>query len=125
MVEQKQINIDLKRTIPLFSDSVLVANIVKHRPEEKDKNNSKKSKTKKEPEGFVTLVFVDSVAQQAIARVVLPKITAENLQEALKTNIENFGKDIKTDNKESKDKKEKSEKKEDLNLVKPNNRYFG
>ena len=90
MVEQKQISIDLKRTVPLFSDSVLVANIVKNRPENKDKTTSKKGKTKKDPEGFVTLVFVDSVAQQAIARVVLPRITAENLQEALKTNLENF-----------------------------------
>lgn len=122
MVEQKQINIDLKRTVPLFSDSVLVANIVKHRPEDKDKSNSKKNKTKKDPEGFVTLVFVDSVAQQAIARVVLPKITAENLQEALKTNLENFGKDVKIENK---DKKDKSDKKDDLTLIKPNNRYFG
>lgn len=123
MVEQKQINIDLKRTVPLFSDSVLVANIVKNRPENKEKH--KKGKTKRDPEGFVTLVFVDSVAQQGIARIVLPRITAENLQEALKTNLENFGKDIKTDNKESKDKKEKSDKKDNLALIKPNNRYFG
>lgn len=117
MVETKQINIDLKRTVPLFSDSVLVANIIKNRPENKEeKGKDKKSKLKKDPEGFVTLIFVDSIAQQGIARIVLPRTTAENLQEALKTNLENFGKDIKIDLKDTKD---------NLTLVKPNNRYFG
>ena len=118
MVEQKQINLDLKRTIPLFSDSVLVANIVKKNPE---KNKGKKSKSKEEPEGFVTLVFVDALAQQAIARVVLPKITAENLEKALRENLENFGKEPKIEKKlEIKDNKETVDSKQ-----KSNNRYFG
>jgi hypothetical protein len=100
MVEQtKSINLDLKRTIPVFSDSVLVANVIKNRPAEQKKN----SKKKENPEGFVTLIFVDSVAQQPVARIVLPKSTAENLETALKTNLENFGKEVKPDI--SKDKK--------------------
>ncbi len=104
MVEQKQVNIDLKRTVPIFSDTVLVANVIKNKPEE-EKN---KKKNKQNPEGFITLIFVDSVAQQAVSRIVMPKITAENLVKALNTNLENFGKDIKLDNK---DKEKKAERK--------------
>lgn len=100
MVDQKQVNIDLKRTVPVFSDTVLVANVIKNKPEV-EKN---KKKNKENPEGFVTLIFVDSVAQQAISRIVMPKTTAENLVKALTTNLENFGKEIKIDSKE-KDKK--------------------
>lgn len=98
MVDQKQVNIDLKRTVPVFSDTVLVANVIKNKPE------GEKKKNKENPEGFVTLIFVDSVAQQAISRIVMPKTTAENLVKALTTNLENFGKEIKIDSKE-KDKK--------------------
>ncbi len=110
-------NIDLKRTIPLFSDSVLVANIIKNKPIDNfQKKGNKDTKKEIQKEGFVTLIFVDSLSQQAISRIVLPKTTAENLEKALRSNLENFGKEEKTP----------ILKKELKDINEPNkNKYFG
>lgn len=90
--EQKQVAIDIKRTVPLFSDNVVVANLIKSQLTSKDKEKKGK-KIKKE--GHITLIFIDSLTQQAVARIVISKQTAEALQKTLEESLKKFEKEIK------------------------------
>lgn len=89
MVEQKekqaqQVQIDIKRTVPLFADNVIVANLVRN-------EEAKKGRKK---EGHLTLIFVDTLTKQAISRVVVSKQTAEALLKTLDESLKKFDKDL-------------------------------
>lgn len=90
--DQKQIQLDIKRVIPVFADNVIVANVIKAQTTQgkgKGKHNSKK-------EGHVTLIFVDGLTHQAISRVVVSRSTAEALLKALDESLKKFDKEIKS-----------------------------
>lgn len=93
--DQKSIAIDIKRTIPVFADNVIVANVMKsYNGEKKGKRKGKRGK-----EGQVTLIFVDNLSRSAIARIVLSKSTAESLEKALGESLEKFDKELKGEEK--------------------------
>jgi len=89
MAEQKekqtqQVQIDIKRTVPLFADNVIVANLVRN-------EEAKKGRKK---EGYLTLIFVDTLTKQAVSRVVVSKQTAEALLKTLDESLAKFDKDV-------------------------------
>lgn len=104
--EGKQIAIDIKRVIPIFADNVLVANLIRTK---KEKKGGK--------EGHVTLIFIDTLTQQSVARVVVSKQTAEALQKALEESLKKFDKEMK-----SKDKSDEKKVKIETTSV---NKYLG
>lgn len=85
--QQQQIQIDIKRTLPLFADNVIVANLIK------DSEREKKGKNKKK-EGHVTLIFVDTLTKQAVSRIVVSRPTAEAMLKTLDESLKKFDKDI-------------------------------
>jgi len=90
MVEQKetkQITIDIKRAIPIFSDNVIVANLIRAAKEEKKPGKK---------EGHITLIFVDTLSQQAVARIVVSRQVAEALEKSLAESIDKFDKEMKS-----------------------------
>lgn len=85
-MDKKQVNINIDPTIkPLFADEVAVVSSVKQ-------NN----KEDKEKEGNLSLIFIDTFSQKAVARVVLSRITAKALVGILKKAIEELDKKVKT-----------------------------
>jgi hypothetical protein len=87
----QQIQIDIKRAIPLFADNVIVANLIK---------DSEKEKASKKKEGHVTLIFVDTLTKQAVARVVVSRQTAESLLKSLDESLKKFDKNLNEKTKE-------------------------
>ena len=82
--QPQQIQIDIKRALPLFADNVIVANLIK----------SEEKKKSKKKEGHITLIFVDTLTKQAVSRVAVSKQTAEALLKALDESLKKFDKDI-------------------------------
>lgn len=89
--DQKPIAIDIKRAIPIFSDNIIVANIIKTEQQTQGKKKKRHGK-----EGYVTLIFVDNLSHSAIARVVVSRQTAEALQKALDESLKKFDKELKS-----------------------------
>ncbi len=98
---EKAVAVDVKRVIPIFADHVLVANIIKAHAEDGKKKKGKVSK-----EGYVTLIFIDTLTHQAVSRVVVSKQTAEALEKALGESLEKFDKELKSKEVKSKTKVE-------------------
>lgn len=94
---EKSIAIDIKRTIPIFSDNVIVANLIKTHDSEKKGKGKKLQK-----EGYVTLIFVDTLSHSAVARIVVSKQTADALLKALDESLEKFDKELRSKEKKNK-----------------------
>ncbi len=92
---EKSIAIDIKRAIPIFSDNVIVANIIKT-------HDSGKKGKKVQKEGHVTLIFVDTLSHSAVARIVVSKQTADALLKALGESLEKFDREIRSKEKKNK-----------------------
>ncbi|MGB9707743.1 MAG: hypothetical protein ACPLXC_00190 [Candidatus Pacearchaeota archaeon] len=87
---EKAVAVDVKRVMPIFADHVLVANIIKaHTEDWKKKKHIKK-------EGYVTLIFIDTLTHQAVSRVVVSRGTAEALEKALGESLEKFDRELKS-----------------------------
>lgn len=94
---EKEFQIDIKRTIPLFADNVLVANLVRTTSgAPASRKNSKKDKR----EGHISLIFIDSLTKQALARIIITRSVAQALLRALEESLKKFdniiGKEIKS-----------------------------
>lgn len=83
---QQQVQIDIKRTVPVFADNVIVANLVR--------GDSEKTGSKKKKEGHLAIIFVDTLTKQAISRIVVSKQTAEALHKTLGESLSKFDNDV-------------------------------
>jgi hypothetical protein len=97
--------INLGNTVPLFAHDVAMSNITKS-------EKSKEGKVRKE--SFTELIFIDSVRKCAIARIVLPQSTLEQLPQMIEDNTKKLRKDMR--NKEMPKEKDKPDKKNDSYL---------
>lgn len=97
-------DINLGNTVPLFAHDVAISTITKA-------NKGEDGKVKKEI--FNELVFIDSLRQAAIARIILPSSTLEGLPKMIEDSIKKNKKEMK--NKEM-PKESKSESKKNSYL---------
>lgn len=87
---QRQVNVDVSRAIPLFSDEVLVASKIK----------AFKDGKKIEKEGIIELIFLDQLSNppKAISRIAISRATAKGLFKVLDENVQKMEKDLKDKN---------------------------
>lgn len=88
---QRQVNVDVSKTVPLFADEVVVASKIKA---------FKDDKNRVEKEGNIELIFLDQLSNppRAISRVVVSRVTAKSLLKVLNENVQKLEKDLKDRN---------------------------
>jgi hypothetical protein len=96
------VDINFGNTIPIFAHDVIISTVTKA-------NKGEDGKVKKEI--FNELVFIDSVRQSAIARIILPQSSLEGLPKMIEETINKNKKEMKK--KEMPKEKEKSESKKE------------
>jgi CHASE3 domain sensor protein len=84
--QAQQVQIDIKRTVPLFADNVIVANLVR--------SDNEKANSKKKKEGHLAIIFVDTLTKQAISRIIVSRQTAEGMLKTLGESLSKFDKDV-------------------------------
>jgi len=84
------VRVDISRVLPVFADEVLVISRIKAK-----KQDGKKAASK---EGYLEVVALDQLSNppKAIARLAMPRSTAENLHRILGENLEKMGAELKS-----------------------------
>jgi hypothetical protein len=100
-----RMDINFGNTVPIFAHDVLISTVTKAK-------KGDDGKVKKEI--FNELVFIDSVKQSAITRIILPASTLEGLPKMIEETIKKNKKEMKL--KEMPKEKEKESKKENSYL---------
>ena|SRR3989338_7391968 len=93
MEEQQRIHQNLVNTelVPIFADDVLIGQTIK---QNKDKDGNL------EKEGTISFFFFDMMTQKPVSKVVISRLTAQNLHKLLGDTIEKMNIEIKS-NKET------------------------
>lgn len=84
MTNQIQVDLGSENCRPIFADEVVVMTMLKQRKED----------TKLQKEGTVGLVFVDTPAKKALGRIILSRLTAKGLAQALNQSLAKMDSDV-------------------------------